>query len=222
MNVSNEGTKVLELTPSVTGLPSGVTILSGLDSITLESGEYQDVTLVMEASYSAQQASSLFDVEFSSAWVTESLNLELQITERREISIDSTSNKIYASPIEDTNMSLILTNLGTTSDTFLVNIDNENASDWFSVNIDYLSLNLDSGESGTVVISVREVAIGAPSSGTEMIISVSSVQDSTISDEISIDIIPQYSDGLLTINSNDDSAKPGENITRTETHIQEN
>ncbi len=215
LNITNLGTRTLELTPSVIGLPSGVSILSGLDSLTIDSGETVDVVLLVGAATSSVQSSSMFEVKFTSSWTEASIELELQIVDRKEVSIDSTKNKIYASPIEDSNITLIITNLGTTGDNFIIDVDTSEVSDWFSIGISTLSMNLDSGESGIVELSVRETATGAPLGGTDLLISVVSVNDYSISDDFTLEIIPQVSDGMLTIASNVDSGEPGENIRGT-------
>ena len=81
-----------------------------------------------------------------------------------DVRIDSTKNKLYASPVEDSNITVIITNLGTSEDNFVVNVDTTEASDWFSIGVNRLSLVLQSGESGSVVsrsARYRDIAGGS-------------------------------------------------------------
>ena len=51
----------------------------------------------------------------------------------------------------------MVTNLGTSSETFVANIDNSELSDYFTVSVDKLTLTLDSGESGSITLTAREI-----------------------------------------------------------------
>jgi len=215
LNLSNDGTRDLQITPEIFGLPSGVTVVAGLDSLLLSSGTSTDVILVLYAEPYATKMTTLLTIDFSSSWVQTDIEIELQIDDRMDVTIDSTKNKLYASPVEDSNITLIITNLGTSEDNFVVNVDTSEASDWFSIGIDKLSLVLQSGESGTVEISVREVSIGAPLGGVMMNITVQSISDYSVTDFYTVGIIPQIADGMLTISSNVDSGEPSETIHGT-------
>lgn len=215
LNLSNDGTRDLDITPEIFGLPSGVTVVSGLDSLLLSSGVSTDVVLVLNAESYTTKMTTMLSIEFSSTWVQADIEIELQIDNRMDVRIDSTKNKLYASPVEDSNITVIITNLGTSEDNFVVNVDTTEASDWFSIGVNRLSLVLQSGESGSVEISVREVAIGAPLGGVMMNITVQSISDYSVTDVYTVDIIPQVADGMLTISSSVDSGEPTEAIYGT-------
>ena len=215
LNLTNLGTRDLEITPSITGLPSGISVVSGLEIITLNSSESLDVELVVSAASGTAQMATNFAIDFSSSWTSASIDLELQIDDRMDVSIDSTQNKVYASPVEDSSITMIITNLGTSSDNFIISLDTSDVNDWFGIGIDKLSLNLNAGESGSAIITVREVSIGAPVAGVTMNITVQSVNNNMVNDVFMVEVIPQRSDGLITISSSDDSGKPGENIHGT-------
>ena len=212
LNLSNQGTRDLEFTTSITGLPNGITVLSGLEGVSLTAGESTNISLEMSAASSLQPTSSLFTITFDSVYLTESITLDLQITDRNEVSIDAGTDRIIASPVSDSNLTLMVTNLGTSSQTFVAEISNSQVSDFFSISVDKLTLTLGSGESGTITLSAREVATGAPESGLDMTVSVLSATDSSVADSIQISIIPTIANGQITVLSDKDTGKPGETI----------
>ena len=212
LNLSNQGTRDLDFTATIIGLPNGITVLSGLEEVSLLAGESTDVTLQMSAASSLQPTSDSFTVSFDAVYVTESITLDLQITDRNEVSIDAGTDRIIASPVSESNLTLMVTNLGTSTQTFVADIDNSQVSDFFSISVDKLTLTLASGESGTIAISALDVGTGAPESGLEMTGSVVSATDSTVSDSLEISIIPTIADGQITVLSDKDSGKPGETI----------
>ena len=212
LNLNNDGTRDLEFTTTITGLPNGITVLSGLEGASVVAGESTDVTLQMSAASSLQPTSNSFTVTFDGVYVTGSITLDLQITDRNEVSIDAGTDRIIASPVSDSNLTLMVTNLGTSTQTFIADINSTEASDFFSISVDKLSLTLAPGESGTITISATEVVTGAPESGIDMAVSVISATDSTIADSIQISIIPTIANGQITVLSDKDSGKPGETI----------
>ena len=212
LNLTNDGTRDLEFTTTITGLPNGITVLSGLEGASVVAGESTEVTLQMSAASSLQPASNSFTVTFDGVYVTGSITLDLQITDRGEVSIDAGTDRIIASPVSDTNLTLMVTNLGTSTQTFIADINSTEASDFFSISVDKLSLTLASGESGTITISAIEVVTGAPESGIDMAVSVVSATDSTITDSLQISIIPTIANGQITVLSDKDSGKPNETI----------
>ena len=128
------------------------------------------------------------------------------------MSIDAGTDRIIASPVSESNLTMMVTNLGTSTQTFVADIESTQVSDFFSISVDKLTLTLGSGESGTITLSAMEVATGAPESGLDMTVSVVSSTDSTVSDSIQIRIIPTIADGQITVLSDKDSGKPGETI----------
>ena len=212
LNLSNQGTRDLDFTTTIIGLPNGITVLSGLEEVSLLAGESTDVTLQMSAASSLQPTSDSFTVTFDAVYVTESITLDLQITDRNEVSIDAGTDRIIASPVSESNLTMMVTNLGTSTQTFVADIESTQVSDFFSISVDKLTLTLASGESGTITLSAMEVATGAPESGLDMTVSVVSSTDSTISDSIQIRIIPTIADGQITVLSDKDSGKTGETI----------
>ena len=209
LNITNDGTRDLDLSASITGLPSGISVSSGLESISLGAGNSTDVELELVASAGIQPSSESFTITFDGGWTTTELTIDLQIADRHEVIIDTNLDRIIASPLGGANLTLMITNLGTSTETFVASINNSQVSDWFTVSVDKLSVNLAAGQSGSIIISAREIAGGAPASGNELVITVTSTDDSTVMDMLVIDIIPQIADGLITVMSDDDKAAPG-------------
>ena len=96
----------------------------------------------MSAASSLQPTSDSFTVTFDAVYVTESITLDLQITDRNEVSIDAGSDRIIASPVSESNLTLMVTNLGTSTQTFVADINNSQVSDFFSISVDKLTLTL--------------------------------------------------------------------------------
>ena len=209
LNITNDGTRDLDLSASISGLPSGISVSSGLESISLGAGNSTDVELELVASAGVQPSSETFTITFDGGWTTTELTIDLQIADRHEVMIDTNQDRIIASPLGGANLTLMITNLGTSTETFVANINNSQVSDWFTVSVDKLSVNLAAGQSGSIIISAREIAGGAPASGNELVITVTSTDDSTVRDMLVIDIVPQIANGLITVMSDDDKAAPG-------------
>ena len=212
LTISNEGTKDLDLSVSISGLPNGITIVEGMEQFSLGANNSTQVELELLASSGLQPITDSFTITFDGGWTSTQLAMDLQITDRREVTIDSTEDRIVASPLEGSNLTIQVTNLGTSTETFVANIDNTQVSDWFTIGVDTLSLTLDAGQSGSITLSAREIASGAPLAGSDLDIIVTSTADSTISDSLTIAIIPQVANGMITIMSDDDKAAPGQTI----------
>ena len=212
LNISNDGTKDLNLSASISGLPNGITVVEGLEEISLAAGNAIDVELELLAAAGLQPMSDTFTITFDGGWSSTQLTIDLQVSDRHEVMIDSSQDRIIASPIGESNLTLMVTNLGTATETFVADINNSALSDWFTISVDTLSLSIDPGQSDSITISAREIANGAPVTGIDLTITVTSTDDSTVTDSISIAVIPQIADGLITVMSDNDEAKPGEMI----------
>ena len=209
LNISNDGTKDLDLSATLSGLPNGITVANGLEDVSLEAGISTDIELELVASAGLQPMSDTFTITFDGGWTSAQLTIDLQVADRHEVMVDSSEDRIIASPLGDSSLTLMVTNLGTSTETFVADINNSAVSDWFTISVDTLSLNLDAGQSGSITITAREIASGAPSNGVGLTITVTSTDDSTVTDSISIAIIPQIADGLITVMSDSVEAKPG-------------
>ena len=76
-------------------------------------------------------------------------------------------------------MSVQITNLGTSQETFVINLDTEESSDYFDISISTLSTTLEPGASESITLYVTEIAAGAPASGLHVHLTVTSTTDLT-------------------------------------------
>ena len=212
LELTNGGTKDLDLTASIIGLPNGISVVKGLEGVSLQANESVTIELELLSSAGLQPTSDSFTITFDGGWISEDLTLELQITDRNEVVVDSSEDRIVASPLGNSSLTMQITNLGTSTETFVANINNSQVSEWFTISVDVLSLTLDAGQSGSITISAREVAAGAPVGGSDLVITVTSTANSMSYDTLTIEVIPQVADGIITIMSDDDSSAPGETI----------
>jgi uncharacterized membrane protein len=209
--VSNTGTRNLTIDQSISGLPSGISI-SGLDDFSVNANETIFDNISFTAGTSVQPQTTSITVTMDSGWNSQSITLDLQITDRKGLSIGSTASHIVASPITDSNLTVMLTNLGSNTDTFLLSLDTSATSNWFSVTADSLSSSIGPGNSDSITLSIRETTSGAPVSGVDLLITVTSTSDSTIYENLTISIIPQVASGTITVLTDSDQAEPGQNI----------
>ena len=137
---SNDGTKDLDLTATISGLPSGISVITGLESLSLAAGESVDVELELLASNGIQPMSGSFNLTFDGGWSSIQLEVDLQVIDRNEVMIDSSQDRIIASPLGDSSITVMVTNLGTSTETFVAEINNSELTDWFTISVDTLSL----------------------------------------------------------------------------------
>ena len=124
LNISNDGTKDLDLSATLTGLPNGITVANGLEDVSLEAGISTDIELELVASAGLQPMSDTFTITFDGGWTSAQLTIDLQVADRHEVMVDSSEDRIIASPLGDSSLTLMVTNLGTSTETFVADINN--------------------------------------------------------------------------------------------------
>ena len=216
LDLDNTGTMDLILSASVSGLPTGAEVTFSDVEVDLNAGNTLSVTMGVSMISTAQSGAYPIVVSYSSADYSQSLNLELQVADSVGLTVNSINNNIAAGPISEVTYTFEVTNLGSASDTFFVSLDfeegNNNATIWFDTALSTTSVNLEPSSTQAVTITVRERAAGAPSSGCDVNIVVTSSNDDTVSSGIGFKILPIQASAEITILSADDSAKPGETI----------
>ncbi len=216
IELTNSGTMDLNLTASVSGLPTGAEVIFSSIEVDLDAGNSETITMSLSMTSTAQSGSYPINITYSSDEVTKSLNLELQVAQSVGLTVNSISNNIAAGPISEVTYTFEVTNLGSASDTFFVSLgfdDSNNASTWFDTTLSTTSINLDSSSTQAVTIQLRERLAGAPANGCDVDIIVTSSNDDTISSSISFKIIPIQASAQLTILADDNSALPGQSIS---------
>ena len=216
LDLDNSGTMDLDLTASVSGLPTGAEVTFSDTEVDLDAGNTFSVTMTVSMISTAQAGSYPISVTYSSEDYTQSISLELQVADSVGLTVNSINNNIAAGPISQVTYTFEVTNLGSAADTFFVALDfdeNNNATTWFDTTLSTSSINLDPSSTQAVTISIRERAAGAPSSGCDVSIVVTSSNDDTVSSAIGFKIIPIQASAQITVLSGDVSAKPGETIS---------
>ena len=216
LQLENTGTMDLNLTASVSGLPTGAEVTFSETEVDLDAETTFAVTMSVSMISTAQAGSYSITVTYSSPDYTQSLNLELQVADSVGLTVNSINNNIAAGPISQVTYTFEVTNLGSAADTFFVALDfdeNNNATIWFDTTLSTSSINLDPSSTQAVTISIRERAAGAPSTGCDVGIIVTSSNDDTVSSTIGFKIIPIQASAEITVLAGDNSAKPGETIS---------
>ena len=216
LELVNSGTMDLNLTASVSGLPTGAEVTFSDTEVDLDSSTSAGVTMSVTMISTAQAGSYPISVSYTSQDYSQSINLELQVADSVGLTVNSINNNIAAGPISEVIYTFEVTNLGSASDTFFVALDYDetnNASIWFDTTLSTSSINLEPSSTQAVTISIRERAAGAPSNGCDVSIIVTSSNDDTISSAVAFKIIPIQASAQITILASDDSAMPGETIS---------
>jgi hypothetical protein len=206
----------LNLTATVSGLPTGAEVTFSAIEVDLDAGNTEIITMTVSMTSTAQSGSYPINITYSADQITKSLTLELQVAQSVGLTVNSISNNIAAGPISEVTYTFEVTNLGSASDTFFVSLgfdDSNNASTWFDTTLSTSSINLDSSSTQAVTIQIRERLAGAPVNGCDVDIVVISSNDDTISSSISFKIIPIQASAQLTILADDNSALPGQSIS---------
>ncbi len=216
LELSNIGTKDLDLDASVLGLPTGAQVSFDPISSSLLAGESIIVNMTVTMASTAQSGVHSISVSYNSPDTTASLSLELQIADSVGVTVNSVTSNVAAGPLNAVDYSFEITNLGSAQDTFFITLtydDSNNATSWFEVILSTTSVSLSPSSTQAVSMSIRERAIGAPQSGVPVDVHISSSNDNQISDMNSLIIYPIQVSAQMTILEDDDSSKPGEEIS---------
>ena len=218
LELSNTGTQDLNLSATVSGLPTGAQVT--FDPTTTELKTGQSVTINMSVSLVSTSGSGVhpITINYGSANTSASLNLELQIADSVGLTVNSVTSSISAGPLSSVDYIFEVTNLGSSQDTFLVELgydNSNNASTWYDIVLSTTSVNLDPSSTQALTVSLRERSVGAPSNGVSVTVMVTSTNDETVSDYNTFNIIPIQVSAEIKILEDYDGAKPGENVSGT-------
>ena len=213
--LENTGTSNLSLVASLLGLP--VEAIATLSHTSVNLGVGESVLLNISLTITNSSSAETHDITFAygSSDVSVELSLSLQIQDRIAILMSSTGSRIVAGPSSNALYSFDVTNLGTASDTLLLSLLDNNASNWFDFELSATSLLLTSGQTSMVTLSVREIAQGAPSSGVEITLVSRSSSDDTITSYLNLSVESVVVGAEILVLSDDDSAEPSEVIHGT-------
>ena len=212
IEVTNTGTSDLELTASLLGLPPSVVGQLSDSTLVLNRNESVIVNLSITASLSATPSSTALTVSFAQGATQSTLALDLVIEDRQEVVISGVQYEIDAHPQGTSNLTVQVTNLGTSSDTYLVELSSAETNNWFSFSLSALTLDLDAGETKTITMSALETGTGAPNEGISISLSVTSATTGAVGDTFVVNVRPVVASAEISLLGDIASAKPGESV----------
>ncbi|MAR94433.1 MAG: hypothetical protein CMA45_05115 [Euryarchaeota archaeon] len=218
LELSNDGTKELNLTASVAGLPTGAQVSFNPTSSILSSGQSITINMTLSMISTSESGAHPITVTYTSPETSASLSLELQIADSVGLTVNSVSSNIAAGPLSSVDYTFEITNLGSAQDTYFITLsydDSNNATTWFDIILSTTSVNLDPSSTQAISMSIRERAVGAPSNGVPVDIIVTSTNDDMVSSSSSFNVIPIQASAQITILEDDSGGKPGESIAGT-------
>lgn len=216
LTLLNDGTMDLDLSTSVSGLPTGVEVSFSNTEIELSTDASEVVVMSLSLISTAQSGSYPIAVTFSSAEIARTIQLELQVANSVGFTVTSISNNVASGPISNAEFTFEVTNLGSAADTFFISLgydNSNNASTWYDLTLETASVNLAPSSTESVTITISERSSGAPSSGSDVYVNVFSSNDNSLTDNIVFKVIPISAGAEITVLAGDDSAKPGESIS---------
>ena len=148
VTIHNVGTKSLDLELSIQSLPMGITAQFENQTITgLMPMSSIEVALTFSADPSIIPSSYVVECLVSNiedSTQIEILELDLQISKRIAAELSSSTNRITTSPLQATSALLTVINMGTANETFSLNFDYSNTTNYFQIetNVNVMQLGL--------------------------------------------------------------------------------
>ncbi len=211
MTLDNTGTSNLTLSPSLSGLPVGVSV-SVLDEVVLNRSSSIDLSLEFTATVGASPSTSAVTLTYAGNDVSQTFSFDLIVLDRAEVIVNSLQSRLLANPVDETTMTVDVTNLGTQSDVFVVDWSSATTSSWFEFTVAPTTFQLEAGATQVVTIGVREVQQGAPSSGVDHDLTVTSTTDPSNHDTVTVRVESVIANASITVFNDQTSAKPGQSV----------
>lgn len=215
--IENDGTSDLLLeTFTIAGLPGGVSaILPDVDQYSLEAGATHNVSFEVTASAATSARTDALTLRLYAGEIEALLVIELQVVDRTLAQLSPNTNQIIAGPSASTNVTIEVTNIGTLQDTFLLAIGAGETSNYFDVTLSKTSVNLGIGQSETVVLSVRETAIGASENGLPINIVATSTLDPESTDVTLLTLFPMTAGSDIEVYVDDTITEASDTLSGT-------
>ncbi|MDP6224190.1 MAG: hypothetical protein QGF34_03935 [Candidatus Poseidoniaceae archaeon] len=219
--IENEGTSNITLdTFTIAGLPGGVNAgLPDVNGYLLEAGSVYNVSFSVTASAATNARTDALTLRLIADTTEALLAIELQVIDRTLAQLSPNTNQIIAGPSTLTNVTVEVTNIGTLQDTFLLSIGAGETSNYFEVSLSKTSVVLGIGESQSVVLSVRETAVGANPSGLPINLVATSTLDPSSTDVTILTLIPMTAGADITVLSDNSPTVAGGTISGSFTVI---
>ncbi len=213
--VSNTGTGNVSLVASLSGLPSSVEAEISHTSLTLSVGESMEIHLNLTLASNAQPGNHPLTLGFGGSGATATEQIDLQVQDRFAVAVSSALDEVIAGPANNASVFFDITNAGTTTDLFQLNLVEFDDAEWFSFTFSTTSISIDAGQTTRVELSVRETATGAPSGGVDVALQATSSNDETVQEHHNLTVRPQLAGAEITVIADDDAAQPGSMIYGT-------
>ena len=212
ITLTNTGTSNLSLSPTLSGLPAGVTATFDQEPVTLERSSSTTMTFTFAASTGATPSTTSVSLSYDGAGLSEAFVFDLMLLDRAEVVANTVQSRLLANPVQVNTMLVDVTNLGTQSDVYVVEWTAEVAGEWFEFTVTPSTFQLSAGSTQTVSVGVREVQQGAPLDGVEYTFHVMSTTDASSTDSLTVDVEPVGANANLTLLGDVVAAKPGESV----------
>ena len=213
--LANTGTNEVTLVASLSGLPASAQAEISHSSVVLAVGETTHVQVNITLDGNADPGSHALEFGFGGTGASAMEEVELQIQNRFDVLLSSTTSQIVAGPSNNATMSIDVTNFGTSGDVFQLSIVDDSESGWFTYMLSTTSVSLGVGETTTVQLSVREVTTGATTNGLTVALHAASSNDPSKTDHLNITVRPQIAGAEIKVVADDDEAQPGSTIRGT-------
>ncbi len=209
--VENTGSQNLSLTASISGVPAGVTASFSFGNLPfdLSIGTSSNFNVEMIASPATFPGTYSIDIMLSDGTATETLTLDLIVEQRYDVELSSLESSVSPTPLYTTNISLEVTNVGTTTDTFLIELDTTESSSYYTTTLSRTTVTVSPASTQNVVLGIREGINGAPSSSLTLTVTATSTTNYNTMDSASITILPLSVSSEVTVFKDNDVVAPG-------------
>ena len=211
----NTGTSNLTLLPTLSGLPANVDASFDVQNVELTRDTEQGIVITFTAATGATPATTPVTLTYQDGAFSTSYSFDVVVVDRQEVMVNSVQQRIFASPLAESTMTVEATNLGTASDVYAVEWSTESLGSWFEFTISPTTFQLEAGASQQITVGVREISTGAPDNGVIYTLRLVSTSDEAVSDSLNITVEPVIAAPHLSIEVDKSTAKPGESVYGT-------
>ena len=212
ITLRNIGTSNVSLLPTLSGLPADVDVAYDVLEVQLNHSAEQVVVLTFDAATGSTPGTSALSLVYQDSAFSITYNFDVVVVDREEVAVNSVQNRLLASPSSVSSLIIDVTNLGTSSDVYVLEWTTQSQGDWFEFTLSPTTFQLTSGSTQQVSIGVQERSAGAPSDGVVYTLRVVSTSNAEVSDMVNLTIQPVMAGVALTVLADVGEAKPGGSV----------
>lgn len=212
ITLRNIGTSNVSLLPTLSGLPADVDVAYDVTEVQLNQSGEQVVVLTFNAATGSTPGTSAISLVYQDAAFSVAYNFDVVVVDREEVAVNSVQTRLLASPSSVSSLNIDVTNLGTSSDVYVVEWTTQSQGDWFDFTLTPTTFQLTSGSTQQVSIGVQERSAGAPDNGVVYTLRVVSTSNAEVSDMVNLTIQPVMAGATLTVLADVGEAKPGGSV----------